>query len=209
MQKEAARVTASHAYKMSSGAHVSLASATRFCVICKRALNNFSASLPQHFPSRSQSLQLHAGVGAHRALQPVVCVTPCSTRQRLQRQYACVPLVNVSLSAWERRRVALQQWRVVGGGERGCRRAGHASPHVAAAARMARDAIGRGGVGGAGCRLHSVFAGWLCCSASFTRLLPLLQSAASTQRAAAGARLAAEQCPRDMNSAFRSMPPSP
>ena len=41
--------------------------------------------------------------------------------------------------------------------------------------------------------------------ASFTLLLPLLQSAASTQRAAAGARLAAEQCPRDMNSAFRSM----
>ena len=29
--------------------------------------------------------------------------------------------------------------------------------------------------GGAGCRLHSVFTGRLCCSASFTRLLPLLQ----------------------------------
>ena len=66
-------------------------------------------------------------------------------------------------------------WRVVGGGERGCRRAGHAPPHAAAAAQMARDAEGRGGEEKAGCRLHSVFAGWLCCSASFTRLLPLLQ----------------------------------
>ncbi len=51
---------------------------------------------------------------------------------------------------------------------------------------------------------RAAFAGWLCCCDSFTLLLPLLQSAASTQRAAAGARLAAEQCPRDMNSAFRS-----
>ena len=65
----------------------------------------------------------HAGVGVHRARQPDDCVTPCSTRQRLQRRYACVPLVNVSLSAWERRRVALRGG-VVGGGERGCRRTG-------------------------------------------------------------------------------------
>jgi hypothetical protein len=42
-------------------------------------------------------------------------------------------------------------------------------------------------------------------AASFTWLPPLLQSAASTQRAASGARLSAEQCSRDMNSklAFR------
>jgi hypothetical protein len=48
-------------------------------------------------------------------------------------------------------------WRVVGGGERGCRRAGHAPPHVAAAARMARDAVGRGGRGerAAGCTRYS------------------------------------------------------
>ncbi len=44
-----------------------------------------------------------------------------------------------------------------------------------------------------------------CVAVSFTWLLPLLQSAPSHPPAAAGARLAAKQRPRDMSSTFGGM----
>jgi hypothetical protein len=66
----------------------------------------------------------------------------------------------------------------------------------------ARNALQLGGVQHVG-RKNVVFAERDIVAASFTRLLPLLQSAAGTRLAAAGARLAAEKCPRGINPTFR------
>jgi hypothetical protein len=64
----------------------------------------------------------------------------------------------------------------MGGGERGCKRAGHAPPHLAAAARMARDAEGRRGGGS-----------WLQAALGIRRVAMLLYLVSSAAAAASKA----------------------
>jgi hypothetical protein len=118
------------------------------------------------------------------------------------QRVSSITLVNVSLSVQERRKVALR------GGlwleERGAADALGTRLRMSLPPLEWRVMLWAGGERGAGCMLHSVFAGWLCCRLVYAYAAAASKHA-STQRAAAGARLAAEQCPRDTNSAFRSM----